>query len=170
VANLPLAFAELLGGGVLLTAGLTGASIQDVFAGNISVPALDVTPAAAPSPGGGQPAGGAQVRAWVAQGLALAYQHTGDPRLKPTQANINTVSARAMQESSGNPRAINLWDSNAKAGHPSQGLLQTIPSTFNAHAVPGHTDITNPVDNTAAAVIYMVDQYGHLVGAGQGGY
>lgn len=41
MANLPLAFAELLGGGVLLAAGLTGHSIADVFAGNLSLQALD---------------------------------------------------------------------------------------------------------------------------------
>jgi murein DD-endopeptidase MepM/ murein hydrolase activator NlpD len=43
VANLPLAFAELLGGGVLLTAGISGQSIQDVFAGAISLKPFDVT-------------------------------------------------------------------------------------------------------------------------------
>jgi murein DD-endopeptidase MepM/ murein hydrolase activator NlpD len=43
VANLPLAFAELLGGGVLLTAGISGQSIQDVFAGNLSLKPFDVT-------------------------------------------------------------------------------------------------------------------------------
>lgn len=41
MANLPLAFAELLGGGVLLTAGLSGSSIPDVFAGAVSLKSFD---------------------------------------------------------------------------------------------------------------------------------
>jgi hypothetical protein len=49
VANLPLAFAELLGGGVLLTAGISGQPIQDVFAGKVTLGAPAATPASAPS-------------------------------------------------------------------------------------------------------------------------
>lgn len=41
MANLPLAFAELLGGGVLLTAGISGNSVQDVFAGTITLKPFD---------------------------------------------------------------------------------------------------------------------------------
>lgn len=37
MANLPLAFAELLAGGLLLTAGLTGDPIEDIIAGEIKV-------------------------------------------------------------------------------------------------------------------------------------
>jgi SLT domain-containing protein len=36
----------------------------------------------------------------------------------------------AQHESGGNPNSINLWDSNAKAGHPSQGLM-SMSHTFN---------------------------------------
>src|SRR5690606_8311962 len=39
-------------------------------------------------------------------------------------ANLADVTLRRMmQESSGNPRASNLWDSNGKAGTPSKGLM-----------------------------------------------
>ncbi|AAU25059.2 MULTISPECIES: phage tail tape measure protein [Bacillus] len=68
----------------------------------------------------------------------------------------------AMKESGGNPNAINLWDSNAKAGHPSQGLMQTIPSTFNANKFPGHNNILNPIDNTLAAINYIKRRYGDI--------
>ncbi|NWN81330.1 MAG: transglycosylase SLT domain-containing protein [Bacillus sp. (in: Bacteria)] len=68
----------------------------------------------------------------------------------------------AMKESGGNPNAINLWDSNAKAGHPSQGLMQTIPSTFNAYKFPGHNNILNPVDNILAAINYIKARYGDI--------
>ena len=113
--------------------------------------------------GAGKAGSNAQVRSWLYHGLKLAG-------LPPTAANINTLYGRVMQESGGNPRAINLWDSNAKAGYPSRGLLQTIPQTFNQYKVRGHDDIYNPVHNVAAAVRYMLARYGRLVGRGSGGY
>lgn len=66
----------------------------------------------------------------------------------------------AMNESGGNPNAVNNWDSNAAAGHPSKGPMQTIMSTFLAYAVPGHGNIFNPVDNAAAAIGYIRARYG----------
>jgi len=77
------------------------------------------------------------------------------------QAGLNTLVTR---ESGWNPRAINRWDSNAKAGHPSQGLAQTIPSTFAAYvpaALRGR-GILDPVANVAAAVRYIVSRYGNI--------
>ncbi|MCZ4246674.1 transglycosylase SLT domain-containing protein [Bacillus amyloliquefaciens] len=68
----------------------------------------------------------------------------------------------AQNESGGNPNSINLWDSNAKAGHPSQGLMQTIPSTFEAHKAPGMNDISNPIHNAAAAIGYIKSRYGSI--------
>lgn len=65
----------------------------------------------------------------------------------------------AKRESGGNPKAINLWDSNAKAGHPSKGLMQTIDGTFNHYSLPGHKDIYNPVDNAIAAIRYILARY-----------
>jgi SLT domain-containing protein len=38
--------------------------------------------------------------------------------------------------------------------------MQTIPSTFNAHALPGHGNITNPVDNIIAGTRYAISRYG----------
>lgn len=66
------------------------------------------------------------------------------------------------RESGGNPNAINLWDSNAAAGIPSKGLMQTIDPTFNSYALPGHTDIWNPVDNIIAGTRYAIERYGSL--------
>jgi SLT domain-containing protein len=40
--------------------------------------------------------------------------------------------------------------------------MQTIPSTFAAHALPGHTDIWNPVDNIASATRYAIARYGSI--------
>lgn len=53
-------------------------------------------------------------------------------------------------------------NSNAKAGHPSKGLMQCIDSTFNAHKLPGHNDIYNPVDNIIAGVRYTMSRYGSI--------
>jgi uncharacterized protein YukE len=53
-------------------------------------------------------------------------------------------------------------NSNAQAGHPSKGLMQCIDSTFNAHSVPGHTNIYNPVDNIVAGVRYAISRYGSI--------
>jgi WXG100 family type VII secretion target len=55
-------------------------------------------------------------------------------------------------------------NSNAAAGHPSKGLMQCIDSTFNAHKLPGHDDIYNPVDNIIAGVRYTFDRYGGFAG------
>lgn len=64
-------------------------------------------------------------------------------------------------ESGGNPNAINLTDSNARAGHPSQGLMQTIPSTFYRWAGPfASRGITDPLANIYAGANYALHTYG----------
>ncbi|WPP10975.1 tape measure protein [Lacticaseibacillus paracasei] len=65
-----------------------------------------------------------------------------------------------QRESNGNPNAINLWDSNAKAGMPSMGLVQTIGPTFNAYKFPGHNDVYNGYDDLLAGIHYMKAIYG----------
>jgi hypothetical protein len=77
-----------------------------------------------------------------------------------TDAIIN----RILIESSGNPNAINLWDSNAAKGDPSRGLMQTIGATFNAYHVAGtSTNIYDPLANICAALNYINDVYGGIV-------
>src|SRR5699024_12451639 len=44
-----------------------------------------------------------------------------------------SMMRRMNQESGGNPRAINNWDSNARRGTPSKGLMQVIGPTFRAY-------------------------------------
>lgn len=65
-----------------------------------------------------------------------------------------------QRESNGNPSAINNWDSNAKAGHPSIGLVQTIGPTFNANKFPGHGNIRNGYDDLLAGIHYAASAYG----------
>jgi hypothetical protein len=90
---------------------------------------------------------------WVKAALKL----TGQP-----ESLTNGLIRAAKAESGGNPRAVNNWDINAKLGHPSKGLMQTIDSTFNAYKLPGHGNIWNPVDNMAAAIRYMIARYGSV--------
>ncbi|MBU9788894.1 transglycosylase SLT domain-containing protein, partial [Lentilactobacillus sp. G22-6] len=64
------------------------------------------------------------------------------------------------RESKGDPKAINNWDSNAKAGHPSKGLVQTIGPTFAAYKFKGHNQIYNGFDDLLAGINYMKHIYG----------
>lgn len=60
---------------------------------------------------------------------------------------------RQIQTESGGREVItNHWDSNAKAGHPSQGLLQFVPSTFYTWAVGKYRDINKGFDQILAAI------------------
>ena len=77
----------------------------------------------------------------------------------------DTVLRRMNQESGGNPRAINDWDSNAVAGTPSKGLMQVIDPTFQANKDPGYDDIWDPEANLRASMNYAVRQYGSLPAA-----
>jgi TP901 family phage tail tape measure protein len=109
-------------------------------------------------PGGPVPPGGP--RRWLTEALKLTGHFS--------QSNLSGLYRQMMSESGGNPHAINLTDSNAAAGHPSKGLLQTIDSTFNAYKMKGHGNIWNPVDNAIAAIRYMFARYGHIVSTGEG--
>lgn len=81
------------------------------------------------------------------------------------EAGLNTLITR---ESAWNSGAINLTDSNAQAGHPSQGLAQTIPSTFAAFHVAGTSNnILDPVANVAAAIRYIISRYGNITNVQQ---
>ncbi|WP_226358483.1 MULTISPECIES: transglycosylase SLT domain-containing protein [unclassified Pseudonocardia] len=77
------------------------------------------------------------------------------------------------QESSGDPNAINLWDSNARRGDPSIGLMQVIGSTYRAYADPRHNfGQRDPLSNILAGMRWSIKRYGSLA-AGfnrKGGY
>jgi SLT domain-containing protein len=73
------------------------------------------------------------------------------------------VLRRIQFESGGNPNAINLTDINAQQGHPSQGLVQTIPGTFFAYAGPyAGRGITDPFANIYAGMNYALHRYGSI--------
>jgi TP901 family phage tail tape measure protein len=105
------------------------------------------------------------VMGWINQAIDILGDAAGG---YPKQVWAPRDFVIAMRESGGNPRAVNLWDSNAKAGHPSEGLMQTIQSTFNAYKIKGHDDIWNPVDNVIAANRYIKARYGDITAVQQG--
>lgn len=93
------------------------------------------------------------VDGWISQALQI---------LDMPESYAPGLKKIIMAESGGNPRAVNNWDSNARRGTPSRGLMQTIPSTFKHYVHPevANRPITDPVANITAGVRYMVDNYG----------
>lgn len=80
-----------------------------------------------------------------------------------SESNLNRLLMQMQSESSGNPNAINNWDSNAKAGIPSKGLMQVIDPTFRSYALaPYNKNIYDPLSNMIAAIRYTVSRYGSL--------
>ncbi|MEV4947792.1 LysM peptidoglycan-binding domain-containing protein [Streptomyces sp. NPDC053755] len=93
---------------------------------------------------------------WIRESLDIMASYGIPGTYEGIQRNI-------MRESSGNPQAINLWDSNALKGTPSKGLLQVIEPTFLAYHVPGTSmDLFDPVANITAACNYAADRYGSI--------
>ncbi|MFJ6805389.1 transglycosylase SLT domain-containing protein [Streptomyces anulatus] len=93
---------------------------------------------------------------WIKESLAVMAEQ-GIP------GTYEGIHRNIIRESSGNPAAINNWDSNAVKGTPSKGLLQVIDPTFRAYHVPGtSTDSYDPVANITAACNYAADRYGSI--------
>lgn len=107
---------------------------------------------------GGPPAGPppGNIDQWIREAIRI-LQANGIP---VTEENIDEIWTIIQHESGGDPNAINDWDSNAARGTPSKGLMQCIDPTFDSYALPGHSDIWNPVDNIIAGVRYTFDRYG----------
>jgi hypothetical protein len=119
-----------------------------VMAGTVvSAPAAS---AATPAQSGGN------VDAWIKQSLKVMHE-------KGIPGTYEGIRKNLMRESSGNPSAINNWDSNATKGIPSKGLMQVIDPTFNAYHVAGtSTNIYDPVANITASANYAAHRYGSI--------
>lgn len=75
--------------------------------------------------------------------------------------NVDLLLAQMNTESSGRVNPPDLHDVNYFAGHPSKGLMQLIPETFAAYAMPGYnTNILDPLSNILAAIRYTWNRYG----------
>lgn len=157
------AFASALGD-ANSTAGRWPGNRSADFAGAIAVQAIKAVQgkavealSAALAPQGNGGAGVEQWRGVVLQALSRVGQSPG---------LVDIVLRRMNQESSGNPRAINDWDINAKRGTPSKGLMQVIDPTFQAYRDPSlPDDIWNPLSNLVASMRYALARYGSLAAA-----
>ena len=115
---------------------------------------------------GGGSGGGKGVQRWrsvVLKALGLVGQPS---------SLANTTLRRMQQESGGNPRAVNLWDVNARSGNPSVGLMQVIRGTFQAYAGRFrnkgpflHGVSVDPLANIYASMRYALSRYGSLSSA-----
>ena len=130
-------------GDVIGGAGNLGAAFAGALGSGASAPAT-----------GAMLGGAAQWSTQVIEALGLL----GQPN-----SLLDGVLRRIGVESGGNPNAINLTDINAQQGHPSQGLMQTIPSTFAAWAGQfASLGITNPLANIYAGLNYALHRYGSI--------
>ncbi|MEU2434240.1 transglycosylase SLT domain-containing protein [Streptomyces sp. NPDC007861] len=110
----------------------------------------------APTPAAAAPVSSQRLDVWINHAL-LIMKAEGIP------GSHEGIRRNLMRESSGDPFAINLWDSNAKAGIPSKGLMQVIDPTFRTYHVDGTSwDIYDPIANIAAACNYAAQRYGSI--------
>lgn len=99
----------------------------------------------------------AKVERW-ANLVSLVMAEHGVP-----QRHLPGVLAQIQQESSGRPEAVNRWDSNARRGTPSKGLLQVIAPTYRHFAKDGYRHKryqTVPYTNIYASLNYVKKTYG----------
>lgn len=91
----------------------------------------------------------------------LALKITGHGDIRGGARKLLTL---AKQESSLNTKSINNWDSNAKMGNPSGGLMHTTETTFQAYHEPGTAkNYFDPLASIASSINYQFDTYGGLV-------
>ncbi|MEU9318795.1 transglycosylase SLT domain-containing protein [Streptomyces sp. NPDC048295] len=139
-----------------IAAGTGAAALLLPLTGAATASAAPVQSVSAAAPAAQPAAYTNNLDGWIKESLAVMAEH-GIP------GSYNGIHRNVMRESSGNPRAINNWDSNAAAGTPSKGLLQIIDPTFRAYHVPGTAmDAYDPVANITAACNYAADRYGSI--------
>ena len=113
-------------------------------------------PLLSPAGGGEDHPQGTGVSRWR-ESVVKALEANG---IEANNFRVSKILATIQRESNGNPNAQNNWDSNARAGIPSIGLMQTIGPTFNAYKHQGHNNIRNGYDNLLAAINYIKHRYG----------
>ncbi|MER8067594.1 LysM peptidoglycan-binding domain-containing protein [Streptomyces sp. NPDC094034] len=155
--------------GLTLTLGTASASEAPADSAADSAPAEEAAPAAEEST---DESASADTAAATTETATTTYADNLDGWIRESldvmaangiPGSYEGIHRNIMRESSGDPWAINNWDSNAAAGTPSKGLLQVIDPTFEAYHVPGtSTDSYDPVANITAASNYAADRYGSI--------
>lgn len=105
---------------------------------------------------GGSNPGGSGVQRWKPYVIKALKKNGFEASASQVSAWMRVIA----RESNGNPNAINNWDSNARMGIPSKGLVQTIQPTFDAYKFPGHNNPFNGYDDLLAGIHYMKARYG----------
>ena len=106
--------------------------------------------------GGSSNPGGSGVQRWKPDVIKALKKNGFEASASQVSAWMKVIA----RESNGDPTVVNNWDSNALAGHPSKGLVQTIQPTFDAYKFPGHNNILNGYDDLLAGIHYMKAKYG----------
>lgn len=130
-------------------------SVSELTPAPKAAPLAAIFPApAAPAPA--QPVYENNLDGWIRQSMDIMKKNN-------IPGSYDSIYRNVMRESTGNPQAINLYDSNAAAGIPSKGLLQLIDPTFVAYHVEGtKSDVYDPVANIVAACNYAAHTYGSM--------
>ncbi|WP_459962157.1 transglycosylase SLT domain-containing protein [Nocardia sp. IFM 10818] len=122
----------------------------------VPAPAPAPMPQPEPIPAPAPPVYPNNLDGWIRQALDIMHA-------KGIPGSYDGIYRNIIRESSGNPQAINLYDSNAAMGIPSKGLLQVIDPTFAAYHVEGTPfDVWDPVANIVAACNYAAHRYGSM--------
>lgn len=104
------------------------------------------------------PASRAQLNTWITRAGQLLH--------RPYSASERRIVLIVIDgESGGKVHAINCWDRNYTAGHPSMGLIQAIDTTYMAHAPKGCRALVliyDPPCNIAAGTDYALGRYRSL--------
>ncbi|MCS6093989.1 peptidase M23 [Lactobacillus sp. LMY-20] len=106
--------------------------------------------------GGSSNPGGSGVQRWKSDVIKALKKNGFEASASQVSAWMKVIA----RESNGDPSVVNNWDPNAKAGHPSMGLVQTIRPTFEAYKFSGHNNIINGYDDLLAGIHYMKAKYG----------
>ena len=84
-------------------------------------------------------------------GSAMIEKAAKEMHVKLSASELATIKSVIMHESGGSATVTQkVHDVNSAAGHPAQGLLQFIPSTFKSYAVKGHNNILSAYDQLLA--------------------
>ncbi|MCG0683143.1 peptidase M23 [Lactiplantibacillus plantarum] len=106
--------------------------------------------------GGSSNPGGSGVQRWKPDVIKALKKNGFEASASQVSAWMKVIA----RESNGDPSVVNHWDSNAKKGMPSKGLVQTIQPTFDAYKFPGHNNPLNGYDDLLAGIHYMKAIYG----------
>lgn len=148
MANLPLAFAELLGGGVLAIAGISGASIADVIRGHVTMHPLaagggQAPPTAPAAPTGAPGAKHGLVTTAQLQLIGRAHGWSGQ--------QISDWMSVIQAESNGT-----LTDTNPSSG--AYGIAQFIQGPSEYYSYGGNP--TTLIGQLTAMANYIAGRYG----------